>query len=293
MQSTQYSERKKAVFLLVCTATLWSTSGLLIKVVNWNPLAIAGVRSAIAALLIGAYVKKPKLNRSLVQWGAALAYALTVILFVVANKMTTSANAILLQYTAPVYGALFAWLILGERTTWLDWLTIVIVFSGMGLFFKEELAPGAFWGNIIAILSGVSFALVAVLLRKQKDGLPVESVLLGNLITAVVTIPFLRGPYPDLAGWGALLFMGLFQIGLSYIFYAQALKNVTAMEGILIPLLEPILNPIWVLLFTGEKPGSWALVGGAIVLIAVTARGIISSVQETRRKKPESAKDID
>ncbi|NLW56932.1 MAG: EamA family transporter [Firmicutes bacterium] len=292
MQSKHHSERKKAVFLLVCTATLWSTSGLLIKIVNWNPLAIAGVRSAIAALLIGAYVKKPKLNRSLVQWGAALAYAMTVILFVVANKLTTSANVILLQYTAPVYGAIFAWFILGERTTWLDWLTIVIVFSGMGLFFKEELAPGAFWGNILAVLSGVSFALVAVLLRKQKDGLPVESVLLGNLITAVVAIPFMRGPYPDLSGWGALVFMGLIQLGLSYILYTQALKHVTAMEGILIPLLEPILNPIWVLLFTGEKPGSWALVGGAIVLVAVTARSIISTFQETRRRKPEVEKNI-
>lgn len=292
MQTNDQAERKKALFLLVCTAILWSTSGLMIKLVTWNPLAIAGVRSAIASILIWAYVKKPKLNRSLLQWGAALTYALTVILFVVANKMTTSANAILLQYTAPVYCAIFAWIFLRERTTWIDWLTIIIVFSGMGLFFKEQLAPGAFWGNIIAILSGVSFALVAVLLRKQKDGLPVESVLLGNLMAAVVTIPFMTGPYPDFHGWCALLFMGLFQIGLSYILYALALKNVSAMDGILVPLIEPILNPVWVLIFTGEKPGKWALAGGSIVLIAVTAKSIISSLKQIRRRKPEIEKNI-
>lgn len=279
-------DRSKAVALLILTATLWSTSGLLIKLVNWNPVALAGTRSVFAAILMWAYLKKPKLNRSGWQWGAALAYAATMITFVMANKMTTSANAILLQYTAPIYVVFFARLFLNEKTTRIDWVTIIVVLAGMGLFFKEELAPGAFWGNVIAVVSGVAFAMTAVLLRKQKDGIPVESVLLGNLITAVVALPAIaQGPFPDRTGWLVIIFMGFIQIGLSYILYSIALQHVSALEGILVPLIEPILNPIWVLLFTGEKPGTWALVGGAVVLGAVTARSLLLTLRERKNKR--------
>lgn len=275
LKASSNFERRKAVIFLVCTAVLWSTSGLLIKLVDWNPVAIAGFRSAVAALLMLVYVKRPHFTWSLSQLGGAVAYAATVTLFVIANKMTTSANVILLQYTAPIYVAIFGRLLLGEKTTRMDLIAIILVFLGMGLFFKDELSPGAFWGNVLAVLSGVTFALVAVLLRKQKEGYPLESVLLGNILTAIVAIPFMTGPYPDTKGWLVLIFMGLVQLGLSYILYSIALKHVTAMEGILIPLIEPVLNPIWVLIFTGEKPGFWALLGGAVVLIAVTTRSIL------------------
>ncbi len=275
LKASSNFERRKAVIFLVCTAVLWSTSGLLIKLVDWNPVAIAGIRSAVAALLMLVYVKRPHFTWSASQLGGAVAYAATVILFVIANKMTTSANVILLQYTAPIYVAIFGRLLLGEKTTRIDLIAIILVFLGMGLFFKDELSPGAFWGNVLAVLSGVTFALVAVLLRKQKEGYPLESVLLGNLLAAIVAIPFMTGPYPDAKGWLVLIFMGLVQLGLPYILYSIALKHVTAMEGILIPLIEPVLNPIWVLIFTGEKPGLWALLGGAVVLIAVTTRSIL------------------
>ncbi|HHT47675.1 MAG TPA: EamA family transporter [Firmicutes bacterium] len=278
--------RMQALLYLVLTAVLWSTSGLLIKMVNCNPIALAGIRSFFAAILMWGYVKKPKLNRSGWQWGAAAAYAATVILFVLANKMTTSANAILLQYTAPIYVVLFARVFLGERTNRIDWVTIIVVFLGMGLFFKEELAPGAFWGNVVAVLSGIAFALTAVLLRKQKGAQPVESVLLGNMITAVFAIPWLfQGSLPDAKGWLVLIFMGLFQIGLSYILYSIALQHVSAIEGVLVPLIEPILNPVWVLIFTGEKPGVWALLGGVIVLAAVTTRSLLLTVRGLKYKK--------
>ena len=281
--------RTQAVLYLVLTAVLWSTSGLLIKMVNWNPVALAGMRSFFAALLMWAYIKKPKLNRSGWQWGAAAAYAATVILFVVANKMTTSANAILLQYTAPIYVVLFARLLLGERTTGIDWLTIFVVFIGMGLFFKEELAPGAFWGNILAVVSGVTFALTAVLLRKQKEAKPVESVLLGNIMTALIALPWMcQGPFPDPKGWLTLVFMGLVQIGFSYILYSIALQHVSAIEGVLVPLIEPILNPVWVLIFTGEKPGVWALLGGAIVLAAVTTRSFLLTMRGLKKRKTKT-----
>ena len=151
------SERTKAVILLVITAILWSTSGLLIKLIDWNPLAITGVRSFFAALLMWGYTKRPKLNRSGWQWAAALAYAGTVILFVVANKMTTSANAILLQYTAPIYVVLFARLFLGERTNGIDWVTIVVVLAGMGLFSRKNCRLVPFGG--MYLLWSVVYAL--------------------------------------------------------------------------------------------------------------------------------------
>lgn len=278
--------RTQALFYLVLTAVLWSTSGLLIKMLSLNPVAITGLRSFFAALLMWGYLKKPKLNRSGWQWGAAAAYAATMLTFVVANKMTTSANAILLQYTAPIFVVLFARIFLGEQTTGIDWITIFVVFVGMGLFFKEDLAPGALWGNILAVVSGVTFALTAVLLRKQKDAQPVESVLLGNIMAALVALPWIvKGPFPDAKGWSILVFMGFIQIGLSYILYSAALQHVSAIEGILVPLIEPILNPVWVLIFTGEKPGVWALFGGAIVLAAVTARSLFLSIRELKKRK--------
>lgn len=266
-------QRERALGYLVITALLWSLGGLLIKSVAWNPLAIAGMRSAIALLPMLAFTKRSRFTWSGAQLGGAVAYAATVSLFVVANKLTTAANAILLQYTAPIYVALFGTWFLGEKATKTDWLAIGATFGGMLLFFADRLSPGGMLGNFIAILSGIAFAGTAMCLRKQKNASPLESVILGNILTAFIGLPFMfSGPYPDATGWAALLLLGLFQLGFSYILYATAMKHVTALEGILIPILEPILNPVWVALLLGEKPGRFAVVGGLIVLAAVTGR---------------------
>lgn len=266
-------QHAKAVCLLVLTAVLWSTGGLLIKLVAWHPAAIAGARSAIAALFMLALIRRPRLNWSRPQIGGAVCYALTVILFVSATKMTTAANAVLLQYTAPVYVALLAAWFLGERLALRDWLVLGLVMGGMALFFLDRLSPAGFLGNLTAILSGVAMAGMVIFLRKQKDGSPVESVLLGNVLTALAGLPFALGrPGPDAAGWLGLLVLGVFQLGLSYVLYSQAIKHVTALEGILIPAIEPLLNPVWVFAATGERPGRWALAGGAIVLATMIGR---------------------
>ena len=233
----------------------------------------------IAALVIFFYLyardrRLPRLRWSALQIGTALCYAGVVILFTIANKMTTAANAILLQYTAPVYVALFSYWVLRERITVADWVTVGVVLGGMLLFFLDDLAPGNLAGNIFSVLSGVFFALFTLLLRKQKDGSPAEAVMLGNIITALVGLPFYFQAFPTAFEWGALVFLGLFQLGLSYIFYTIAIKNVIALEAILIPVIEPILNPVWVFLLLGEAPGPWALVGGVLVLGAVTALSI-------------------
>lgn len=278
------NEHLRAVGLLVITAILWSFGGILIKLVNWNPIAIAGMRSGIASILLLAIIKKPKWNWNSTKIGGIIAYVSMLVLFVSANKYTTAANAILLQYTAPVYIAIFSKLLLNEKTENIDWLFIAIIVGGMILFFRDDIGGGSLKGNILGVLSGVAFAFNVIFIRKQKDGNPIEGIFWGNIFTFIISIPFMFKSMPDAKGWTGLLLLGVVQIGFSYILYTKAIKNVTALEGVLIPVIEPILNPVWVFLFIGEKPGKWSLIGGAIVLAAVTLRAVYMTLKTMKYK---------
>ncbi|MDP3058784.1 MAG: EamA family transporter [bacterium] len=272
--------RTKAVILMAITAVLWSLGGILIKSVNLSPLAIAGGRSAIASVVIFVAIKKPKFTWSIPQIGAALAYVMLVVTFVSATKMTTATNAIMLQFTAPVYVALMAAWILKEKTTKFDWVIIGVVLSGMVLFFLDKLSPSGFWGNIVAVFSGVAFALFTIFMRMQKDGSPLESVLLGNIFTAIIGLAFLWKEVPTKTDWTYLFILGIVQLGIPYVLYSTAIKSLTALDAVLIPVIEPLLNPIWVFIILREVPGKWSLIGGAIVLTAVTVRCIFSIKKE-------------
>lgn len=260
------------------TATLWSLGGILIKSVNAHPLAISGVRSAIASVVFLLVLGKPKITRSAAQIGAAVSYVGTVMFFVIATKKTTAANAIFLQYTAPIYVALLSSWLLKEKTRILDWVTVFIVIGGMTLFFLDNLSTTGILGNIFAVASGVSFALQTIFLRMQKDGSPWESIFLGNILTAIIGLPFLSVSWPSYSGWIDLFILGVVQLGISYILYAKAIKHTPALEAILIPVIEPILNPVWVALFLGERPGPWSIVGGIIVLTTITLRCVLVEI---------------
>lgn len=250
----------------------------MIKNVDSNPLAISGIRSMIASLVILVALGRPKFTWSLPQIASALSYSATVILFVSANKMTTAANAILLQSTAPIYVALLSVWILKERAKLLDWITIIAVFGGMALFFFESLDSRGMAGNILAVASGVTFALFNIFMRLQKDGSPLESVLLGNILTAAIGVPFIVGSLPSPSGWISLFILGVAQLGLSYVFYSEAIKHSTALEAILILMIEPILSPVWVFLFMGEIPGRLPMIGGAVVIGAITIRFVLRNL---------------
>ena len=270
-------EHGRAVGQLVIAALCWSLGGLLIKAVAWPPLAVAGGRGLIAALFLVATNRGLRFTFSRAQVIGALGYAACTVTFCTATKLTTAANAILLQYTAPVWIALFGAWLLGERATRTDWATIAIVLGGMALFFSDSLDLTAMLGNSIAVLSGVCFAGMTIALRKQKDTSAVESIILGDLLAFLVGLPWIVSALAlSAAGWGSLLALGVVQLGWSYWFYARAIRHVTALEAVLIPVIEPILNPIWVLLLIGERPTSRALIGGLIVLAAVTWRAIVS-----------------
>jgi drug/metabolite transporter (DMT)-like permease len=264
--------RKKAILYLITASILWSIGGLFIKLVNWNPMAIAGARSGIAAIVMLLYLKKPVIRLGKTKLLGACTYSSLLIFFVTANKLTTSANAILLQFTAPIWVVLFSKFFLNEKIKKHDLSTIVFVMLGMILFFIGDLRSGTFTGNFIAILSGISMAGMVIFLKLLDDDSPVEMTFLGNIITFIIAIPFFFHSVPNLNSILCLLILGIFQLGISYIFYTLAIKHVSPIEAILIPVLEPLLNPVWVFLFTGESPGTCAFIGGAIVLIAISTR---------------------
>lgn len=282
------SRHSQSVLLLIATALLWSMGGVLLKSVQWHPLALAGARSGIAAIVIGLYLWfsqgaiRFKWSFNLI--AGALCYASTVTLYVAANNLTTNANAVVLQYTAPVYVALFGVWFLKEKLTAMDILIIVLVMSGVGLFFADKLTPEGMNGIILALASGVTMGWMTLFVRKQKDGSSLESLLLGNILSAVIGIPFimLHGLPPTNMQLLFVLILGAVQIGIPYILYARALRNATALDAVVITMLEPILSPLWVMLALGEKPDTYAMIGCTIVLCSVALRGILIS-----RRKPE------
>ncbi len=284
------TEKTRAMLVMAATALIWSSGGLAIKVVDWHPMAITGVRSALAALTLLVLTRRDGpgaawrgLTRPTpVRLGAALGYAGLLVTNVVATKLTTAANAILLAYTAPVYVALLAPVLLGERTRRGDWLFTGVVVGGMVLFFLDKLSPSGLAGNLVAMGTGLSYALFTLCMRAQKDASPVQSVLLGHLLTALCGLPFVLQGGPGGAGWLGLAYLGVFQQGVSLLLYAWAIRRLGALEAILIMTLEPIFNPIWVALGYGELPGAWALTGGLIVVGAVTLRGVRGALRAGR-----------
>ncbi|MEN6477207.1 MAG: DMT family transporter [Rectinema sp.] len=280
-------EQGRGIAAMAACAFFWSLAGVFIKLVDWNPFAIAGARSLIASLFLFACVRKPKFSFRPAQIGAALAYAATMLLFVFANKRTSSANAILLQYGAPIYVALMSSFMLKERPKAEAWAALAAVVVGMGLFFKDGLGGGSLVGDIAATLAGVTFALHIVLMRKQKDGSPLESLLLGHIATAIVAIGiafFLPAPVFTGKAIVAMFGLGVVQIGMAGLFFAYGIKRVTALQGILIAVIEPVLNPVWVYLATGEKPTAAAVAGGGIIVTAVLVSSVIS-VHRARTRK--------
>lgn len=265
---------RSAVLLLIVTSVLWSLGGMLIKSVDWPSMAKAGVRSALASAVLLAWLRRPQFTWSRTQIGAAVAYAVVVTLFIVANDRTTAANAIFLQYTAPIYVALLGPWLLGEHARRLDSLCIALALGGIALTFRDEFSATGVLGNVAALGSGLAFGVMTMLMRKEREGSPASALLLGNLLAAAIGIPFCFERMPAASEWAALAVLGVFQLGFSYILYSIAIRYVTALEAIVITMLEPILNPLWVALRQGEVPGPWSVAGGALVLGAVLLRAL-------------------
>ncbi len=268
------------ILAMAATAFLWSIAGLFIKVIDWNPIAIAGMRSLIASIVILIYLKRPRIHLSFPQIAAAIANAATMLLFVSANKTTTAANAIILQYIAPVLTAFIGAILLKERTYMEHYAAFPLVVAGMIVMFFDELGGGKLFGNVLAIMSAVTFSFYFVFMRMQKDGSPLESILLSHWLTAAICIIislFLPVPHVTTKSLVAIAVLGVVQIGLSSILFSIAIKRVSAVSANLIAVIEPVFNPLWVFFAIGEAPGTSALIGGAIIVLAVTIASIITS----------------
>ncbi len=270
--------RQKAILFLVLTAVLWSTSGLLIKVSDWQPLSILAGRSALAAGLFFVYLRGRRFRITPLHLLGATAFLATQYLYITSIKMTTAANAIFLQYTAPIYVMILGAWWLKERPTRADGVSVIAVMAGMGFFFGDQLSFGhsltspTMIGSLLALISGVTMAVMTVALRAQKDGDPAETLLLSYVAGALLGTPAMVREAWTLPNVGIVIFLGIFQIGLAFVLYSMAIRVVRALETTLIVTLEPILNPLWVFLAIGEAPGPLALLGALLVVSGVTWR---------------------
>ena len=274
--------------MLAAAAILWSLGGVLIKSIQLHPLAIAGGRSAIAAVVLWIASPRFRFSWTRAQFIAAIAFAATTLLFVTSTKLTTAANAILLQYTAPVYVAIFSGPLLNEKVRRADWACLAAVAAGMAVFFMESASADRALGNWLAAASGVSFAGIALALRAQKGVSTLESLFFGHCAVAAAGCPFFLftppGAHPALFRDGALMLaLGVFQLGIPYALYGRAIRSVTALEATLIPAMEPVLNPVWVAIFTAEFPSPHAIVGGGIVIASVVGHSAL-----TLKSKPSA-----
>jgi drug/metabolite transporter (DMT)-like permease len=209
-----------------------------------------------------------------------VANAGTMLLFVSANKTTTAANAILLQYFAPILTVFIGSAFLKERARWEHFMALPLVAAGMIIMFSDELGGGKLLGNSIAILSAVTFSFYFVFMRMQKDGSPLESILLSHWLTAgiclIISI-FLPLPQVTFKSLMAIAVLGIVQMGFSAVLFSVAIKRVSAIQAYLIAVIEPVFNPVWVFFALGESPGVHTLIGGGIILLAVTSASVISA----------------
>lgn len=280
MTETQPTRFPPAAYVLVAVL-LWSTGGFFIKYTSLDAFSVNLGRSLFAAIVVAIFTYKKGLKLDRFTLFTSFLYAGTLSAFVYANKNTTAANAIFLQYTAPVYILLFSPFILKEKFRVPDLFTVIICLAGMILFFFEApganaaTAPNIFLGNIAGLISGLFFGLYFIFLRHPKSLAknPALSVFYGNIIIVVLMAPLVLSNLPAGIGindFGAIFFLGTIQIGLAYILFTKGIAaGVRSMDASIIGFFEPLLNPVWVFFMMGEKPSKWALLGGAIIIAAV------------------------
>lgn len=296
LNSNRTANFPPVVFILLAVL-LWSTGGVLIKFTTLDAFSVNAGRSLFAAITVAVFTYRKGLKLDRFTLLTSLLYAGTLSCFVYANKTTTAANAIFLQYTAPIYILILAPFILKEKFRFSDSITVVVCLGGMSLFFLEKqgaangLAPNVFLGNLAALASGVFFGLYFIFLRHPRslaNKNSALSVFYGNLIIVLLMLPFLiqNPPQPSGKDILAILFLGVFQIGIAYILFTKGIsEGVRSLDASIVGFIEPLLNPIWVFLFLGEKPSMWAILGGSVIIVAVAAHTLFNS----RKKALESA----
>ena len=281
-------EERKGLLCVFCAAVLYSIGGLCIKVIPWNGMSINGARTAIALVVIGGYLLAARHPLRFNRWilvGALCVFG-TNALFSLANKLTTAANAIVLQFTAPIFVILASALFWRKRPQKLDVAACVVVLGGVLFFFADSLSQGGGLGNVLALISGISYAGV-FLMNELPDGDGISSVFWGDVLSAATGLPFLLQEEPlSPTALGSLLVLGVFQVALAYILMMNGLKTTPPVTASLVSGIEPVLNPILVALFYHEGIGPFALAGAVIVVAGVVGYNVLRGLQ---KQSPERA----
>jgi drug/metabolite transporter (DMT)-like permease len=281
--------RAHGALAAIAAAILFSTGGAAIKMDAFSGMQVASLRSAIAACTLLLW------TRGRIVWGwptlaVAAVYAATLTLFVTSTKLTTAANAIFLQSTAPLYILVLAPLLLGERFRRSDIPFVAAFATGLvmcvlGRPAATATAPDPATGNLLGVLCSVTWALTLLGLRwaeRRHARIGISAVVVGNAIAFLVGVPFLLPlPAASPAEWATLAYLGVIQIAVAYVFLTRAIAELPALDVSLLLLLEPVLNPVWTWLIRGESPGHWTLLGGAIILVTTAARTLATKDTKT------------
>jgi drug/metabolite transporter (DMT)-like permease len=309
-------QRLAGVLFAMGAAVIWSAAGVGIKLLPLSAPAIAGFRSlfALPVLWAALLLRSPEARsasfypfalRQPSVWAGGAAYALCVTLFVLATRLTTAANAILFQYSAPIYVAILSWPLLRERVRPIDWLAVGGCLFGMAFCFAARLSASGWLGNALALLSGLGFGLLPLVWRRQlaairadselldierRRHLPDFTLVLGNVLAAGIALPFMLRDLPSRGSvWLGVAALGAVQIGVAYLLYGAAVRRLRAVESLVAATLEPILNPLWVALWAHEQPERPTLIGGSIILGTVILHGLLASAAPNAGSRAEAA----
>lgn len=281
------------LLFVFAAAFLWSTGGLFIKWTSLSGLELSSYRSFFALVTVALVTRREGFGLNSLTAAAAILYAGLVILFVMATKQTTAANAIFLQYTAPVYLLILEPIVYKEKFRARDLITVLVCIGGMALFFVGQLRPQDVTGNLTALTSGLFFGIYILLLRHQRarEVNRASSVIYGNLLVVLICAPWGLAAFDSVGRHDLLsvMYLGVIQLGLSYVLFTAGMaRGVRSLDAGIICYIEPVLNPVWVFMVLGERPSRWALIGGAIIITAVVIHMLVDA-RVKRRPPLESA----
>lgn len=268
------SDRRFGIIMTILAATLWSTGGLFIKLLPLDAFSILFYRSFYAAVIFIIIFRKSLFRFNKLSLVSILFYAPLLIAFVTSTKLTTAANAIFLQYTAPAVVLLLEPYFIRTKLTKINIFTVVVCFAGMCLFFVEQFSQPDNWLGIwIAFFNGLILAGFLIIQKMNKPEFLPGAVFLGNIVVCLITLPwFIENPFPTFQENNYLMILGFGQLGLGFALFLFGQKYLPAIESSLISMLEPLLNPVWVFIGYGENPGYWAMVGGLVIIAALIFR---------------------
>ncbi len=275
------------LYFVLAAAVIWSTGGLFIKWTELSGIELSFGRSLLAALTVAFFTRREGFGLNRITVLASLFYAALLLLFVLATKTTTAANAIFLQYTAPVYVLILEPLLYKEKFRQRDLVVVIFCVVGMSLFFIGKLRPQDVAGNLMALASGLCFAFYFLLLRHSSSRKVnrASSVIYGNLLVVSLCAPAGLGALPNLGSFDALavLYLGIVQIGIAYTLFTLGMaRGIRSIDAGIAGYIEPVLNPVWVFLVLGERPSQWALMGGAIIITAVVVHTALKAREDRR-----------